>query len=219
MEADRTPDGAPAARQVGRARRRHRHRDRQAPATTARHATPRSASAQRSGVVHGSRRDRQRARHGRPARRRSGRPAASTSATKTRLQYEWAAERITRDLGAIRLDRLDREDIARWLEEPRRRRLLRPAQHPDLPHGAARRARATPWRPATSAATRRHESACPGTSPSPTSNARSRRGPRTRCDGSSPRSAITAGRHRSASACCTGCAAASCSGCAGRAST
>ena len=36
---------------------------------------------------------------------------------QTRLQYEWAAERITRDLGAIRLDRLDREDIARWLEE------------------------------------------------------------------------------------------------------
>ena len=36
---------------------------------------------------------------------------------QTRLQYEWAAERITRDLGAIRLDQLDREDIARWLEE------------------------------------------------------------------------------------------------------
>ena len=36
---------------------------------------------------------------------------------QTRLQYEWAAERITRDLGAIRVDRLDREDVARWLEE------------------------------------------------------------------------------------------------------
>jgi integrase len=36
---------------------------------------------------------------------------------QTRLQYEWAAERITRDIGAIRLDQLDREDIARWLEE------------------------------------------------------------------------------------------------------
>lgn len=35
---------------------------------------------------------------------------------KTRLQYEWAAERIATDIGAIRVDRLDRDDIARWLD-------------------------------------------------------------------------------------------------------
>jgi hypothetical protein len=33
-----------------------------------------------------------------------------------RMQYEWAGERIVRDLGAIRLDQLDRDDIARWLD-------------------------------------------------------------------------------------------------------
>jgi hypothetical protein len=35
-------------------------------------------------------------------------------AMKTRAQYEWAAGRIRRDLGAVRLDRLDRDDVARW---------------------------------------------------------------------------------------------------------
>jgi integrase len=35
---------------------------------------------------------------------------------KAKLQYEWAAQRISTDLGAVRLDRLDREDVARWLE-------------------------------------------------------------------------------------------------------
>lgn len=35
---------------------------------------------------------------------------------QTRLQYEWAGERIVRDLGAIRIDQLDRDDIARWLD-------------------------------------------------------------------------------------------------------
>jgi hypothetical protein len=35
---------------------------------------------------------------------------------QTRLQYEWAGERITRDLGAIRVDQLDRDDVARWLD-------------------------------------------------------------------------------------------------------
>jgi integrase len=34
-----------------------------------------------------------------------------------RQQYEWAAGHIASGLGAIRLDRLDREDVARWLEE------------------------------------------------------------------------------------------------------
>ena len=33
---------------------------------------------------------------------------------KTRAQHEWAASHMKRDLGAIRLDRLDRDDVARW---------------------------------------------------------------------------------------------------------
>ena len=137
---------------------------------------------------------------------------------KTRLQYEWAGRAHRPRLGAIRVDRLERDDVARWLDEPRRRRRLRPAEHPDLPHGAACRL-ATPSTAASSAAARRHASACHGRSPSPTASARPRRGPRTSCSASSPRSATTAGPHRSASACSTGCAAASCSGCAGRPST
>jgi integrase len=35
---------------------------------------------------------------------------------KAREQYEWAIPHIEAGLGAIRLDRLDREDVARWLE-------------------------------------------------------------------------------------------------------
>jgi integrase len=33
-----------------------------------------------------------------------------------RQQYEWAAGPIEAGIGAIRLDRLDREDVARWLD-------------------------------------------------------------------------------------------------------
>ena len=36
--------------------------------------------------------------------------------SKTRMQYEWAAAHIKADLGAIRVDRLEREDVARWLD-------------------------------------------------------------------------------------------------------
>ena len=36
---------------------------------------------------------------------------------KTRAQYDWAAGHIERGLGAVRLDRLDRDDIAAWLEQ------------------------------------------------------------------------------------------------------
>ncbi len=35
---------------------------------------------------------------------------------KAREQYEWAIPHIDGGLGAIRLDRLDREDVARWLD-------------------------------------------------------------------------------------------------------
>ena len=36
---------------------------------------------------------------------------------RAREQYEWAIPHIEAGLGAIRLDRLDREDVARWLED------------------------------------------------------------------------------------------------------
>jgi integrase len=36
--------------------------------------------------------------------------------SKTRLQYEWAAGHINAGIGGVRLDRLDRDDVARWLE-------------------------------------------------------------------------------------------------------
>jgi integrase len=36
---------------------------------------------------------------------------------KAREQYQWAIPHIEAGLGAIRLDRLDREDVARWLDD------------------------------------------------------------------------------------------------------
>jgi integrase len=36
---------------------------------------------------------------------------------KSRQQYEWAARHISEGIGSVRLDRLDRADIARWLED------------------------------------------------------------------------------------------------------
>ena len=35
---------------------------------------------------------------------------------KAREQYRWAVTHIEAGLGAIRLDRLDREDVARWMD-------------------------------------------------------------------------------------------------------
>src|SRR6516164_7262128 len=44
--------------------------------------------------------------------------ASRTDVTlKAREQYEWAIPHIEAGLGAIRLDRLDREDVARWLDD------------------------------------------------------------------------------------------------------
>lgn len=34
---------------------------------------------------------------------------------KTRLQYEWAAGHVRSGIGAVRVDRLERDDVARWL--------------------------------------------------------------------------------------------------------
>lgn len=36
--------------------------------------------------------------------------------SKTKLQYEWAAGHIRSGLGGVRLDQLERHDVARWLE-------------------------------------------------------------------------------------------------------
>jgi integrase len=36
--------------------------------------------------------------------------------SKSRMQYEWAAGHIRTGLGSIRIDRLERSDVARWLE-------------------------------------------------------------------------------------------------------
>ena len=38
-------------------------------------------------------------------------------ASKTKMQYEWAATHIRSGLGPIRVDRLDRSDVAQWLDE------------------------------------------------------------------------------------------------------
>lgn len=38
-------------------------------------------------------------------------------ASKTKMQYEWAAKHIRSGLGPIRVDRLDRSDVAQWLDE------------------------------------------------------------------------------------------------------
>lgn len=38
-------------------------------------------------------------------------------ASKTKMQYEWAAQHIRSGLGPIRVDRLDRSDVAQWLDE------------------------------------------------------------------------------------------------------
>jgi hypothetical protein len=67
--------------------------------------------------------------------------AASRSnvSAKARLQYEWAAGHIAQGLGSIRLDRLDRDDVSRWLEHPRRGRGVLEALDRDLPDGAAGR--------------------------------------------------------------------------------
>ena len=38
-------------------------------------------------------------------------------ASKTKMQYEWAAKHVRSGLGPIRVDRLDRSDVAQWLDE------------------------------------------------------------------------------------------------------
>ena len=123
-------------------------------------------------------------------------------------------ERIARDLGAIRVDRLDREDVARWLDG-----LAAGGNTP----GAASRSSA--WCCAPRWPTPSTSGDCAAAPPT------SRHAPPRRQDGPpTARSGVDRGggaavprRDRRAPlggpirfACSTGCAAASCSGCAGR---
>ena len=116
MEGDGAADGAQAARQVGRCgstgidTETGKHRPRQ----LGTYASQRSAlAAARSVAV-----------QERVATRdtvswvvRRYVAARSDVTLKAKEQYEWAIPHIEAGLGAIRLDRLDRDDVARWLEE------------------------------------------------------------------------------------------------------
>lgn len=59
--------------------------------------------------------------------------------SKARSQYEWAARHISEGIGSVRLDRLDRTDIARWLRGAGARRQLVAAQHQHLSNRPTRR--------------------------------------------------------------------------------
>lgn len=135
---------------------------------------------------------------------------------KTRLQYEWAAGHIKAGLGAVRVDRLERDD-ARWLDGlatggsfSRRsiqivRMVLRAVLDDAVVTGELRRspaARVGMPRLVTKA-----------------DDEREKRGPRRRRGGSLPRSSATAGRRPFAWQCSMGCDAVNCSACAGRQST
>ena len=114
MEGDRRTHGPQATRQVGRARRRHRHRDRKAPSTPARHVRRRSAlrSAARAGQA-----DRRSTERGTVSWLVRRYVAGRTDITlKSRESYEWAIPHIEAGLGAIPVARLDREDVAEWIE-------------------------------------------------------------------------------------------------------
>ena len=114
MEGDRSTHGPQATRQVGRARRRHRHRHRQAPATPARHVpvAARCACGCRAGQA-----DRRSTERGTVSWLVRRYVAGRTDITlKSRESYEWAIPHIEAGLGAIPVARLDREDVAQWIE-------------------------------------------------------------------------------------------------------
>ena len=102
-------------REVGRAGGRDRHRDRQSPTRRlGTYASQRSAlAAARSVSV--QERAASRDTVGWLVRRYV---ASRTDVTlKAREQYQWAIPHIEAGLGAVRLDRLDREDVAAWLDD------------------------------------------------------------------------------------------------------
>src|SRR3954454_15356797 len=124
---------------------------------------------------------------------------------KARLQYEWAAGHIAEGLGSIRLDRLDRERVSRWLESlaadgkfARRsiiifRTVLRAALADAVEEGLLRRRRRPGCRCRRSPRSRRVPVRwTPGT--------------RTKSMSSWRRSEDTAGRRRYGSLCSTACA-------------
>ena len=219
MEADRSTDGAPAAREMGGAGRRHRHRDRPATAPTARDLTSRAVRRRR--------------------RRHRSRQTATVGADRDTVGHlvdAWVASRVdvspkTRlavRVGGVAHPGGPRRDPGRsarargrgpLARRARGRRAAGAPQHPDLPDGAAsgpgrrRRGRGPASQPSCSC--RR----CRVRWPSPTASARWTLGPRSSSAASLRRSAGTAGRHPCGSRRCTGCGAASCSACAGRPST
>ena len=99
---------------------------------------------------------------------------------KTRVQYEWAAGHIRPGIGGIRVDRLDREDVARWLEG---------LATTDSSHVGASRSSGwcsaprspMPSTSASSVAAQPRGSGCPVRWPSPAVSVRPRRGLRRRC--------------------------------------
>jgi hypothetical protein len=56
---------------------------------------------------------------------------------KSRMQYEWAGVHIKAGLGSLTLDKLDRDDISRWLEATAAAGKLSKTQFADLSNGAA----------------------------------------------------------------------------------
>ena len=115
MEGDRAADGPQAARQVGRAGGRHRHRDRQAPARQLGTYPSQRTALKAARSVSVQARVATRDTVGWLVRRYVG--SRSDVTLKAREQYEWAIPHIEAGLGAIRLDRLDRKDVARWLDD------------------------------------------------------------------------------------------------------
>ena len=115
VEADRPTDGPPArekwvVRVDGIDTESGKHRPRQLGTFTSRRSAQRTASAfTESGDVGSD--------HGTVGALVDSWVAGRVHVSaKSRMQYEWAATQIRRDLGAIRVDRLAREDVARWLE-------------------------------------------------------------------------------------------------------
>ena len=115
LEADGAADGAEAAGRLGGAGAGDRYRVRAAQATPARqlrNPPSRAVRGHRVRSLGGVGPDRATVAHV------VERWVASKIdvSTKTKLQYEWAAGHIRAGLGGVRLDRLERHDVARWLE-------------------------------------------------------------------------------------------------------
>ena len=113
LEGDRSADGPQAARQVGRAHRRHRHRYGQSSTATARHVRVAAFGARRLRTQRAEARSTERGTVSWLVRRYVA--SKSDITPKAREQYAWAIPHIEQGLGAIPLARLDRDDVADWI--------------------------------------------------------------------------------------------------------